>query len=160
MDEIANLDLKTLIANAIGEVFDKMLSLEAGVTAGGPQEGEIEERIVGSVGFAGKVMGRVNIHLSDAFARLIAASMLGIELEEIEDQEEVDDAISEMSNMVAGQLKSHISDSGLSCELSLPSITSGSDFKIDLRGSVRHEKVGFCHEQHRALAEVYVKTSN
>jgi len=160
MGEIDKLDLKTLIANAIGEVFDKMVSLEAGVTAMGPQENEIEDRIVGSIGFGGEVMGRVNIHLSDAFARLIAASMLGIELEDIEEQEEVDDVISELSNMIGGQLKSHISDFGLPCELSLPSITTGSDFQIESRGWVRHEKVGFGHQRHRALAEVYVKPGN
>ncbi|MDY6949952.1 MAG: chemotaxis protein CheX [Thermodesulfobacteriota bacterium] len=159
MDEFAKLDFKPLIANAIGEVFQKMLSLEAGVMAGGPQEGDIEDRIVGSVGFAGKVMGKVNIHLSDAFARVIAASMLGIELEEIEGQEEVDDVVSELSNMIGGQLKTHIAGTGLSCELSLPSITRGSNFEIEAKGWARHEKIGFSHQQHRALAELYIKSS-
>ncbi|MDY6986459.1 MAG: chemotaxis protein CheX [Thermodesulfobacteriota bacterium] len=160
MNEIANLDLKPLMANAIGEVFDKMLSIEAGVCEEGPQQSETEERIVGSVGLAGEVMGRINIHLSDAFARLIAASMLGIEMEEIEGQEEVHDVVGELSNMIGGQLKAHISDCGLVCDLSLPSITTGSDFQIESKGWVKHEKVGFCHEQHSALAEVYVKAGN
>jgi len=160
MNNMNNLDLKPLIGNAIGEVFDKMLSLEAEVSDGGPKEGDIDQRIVGSVGFAGKVVGRINIHLSDGFARLITASMLGIELEEIEDQEEVNDVVCEFSNMIGGQLKAHISDCGLPCELSLPSITSGSDFHIEPKGWVKHEKVGFFYQQHRALAEVYVKPGN
>jgi flagellar motor switch protein FliN len=57
--------------------------------------------------------------------------MLGMEVEEIEGTEEINDVIGELSNIVAGNLKSEFLDQGLTCVISTPSITSGSDFKID-----------------------------
>jgi flagellar motor switch protein FliN/FliY len=57
--------------------------------------------------------------------------MLGIETDEIKSTEEIKDVIGELANIVAGNLKTEFLDAGLTCVISTPSITSGSDFKID-----------------------------
>ena len=143
----------------MNEVFDTMLSMDIELTDGGVQANVDGERVVGSVGFAGKAVGSVNIQVNEAFARSITAAMLGMEEDEIEGDEEVHDVIGELSNMVGGDLKSRLCDEGLNCALSIPSITTGSDFKTEIKGWERHECLVFRHQEQFALVNVYVKTN-
>lgn len=160
MNEIDSLDLKGFVTNAINEVFDTMLSMDVEIFAPDSKLIVDGKRIVGSVAFAGEVMGSIAIQVSDDFARLMTAAMLGMELEEIEGEEEVHDVIGEMSNMIGGDLKSRFCDAGFPCNLSIPSITSGTDFKIESVDGERHECFAFKHEQHTALVEVIIKSGN
>ncbi len=157
MDEINALDLKAFATNATCGVFDTMLSMAIDFCDDQAQSVIEGEKIVGSVSFAGDIMGIVSIHVKDNFARLMTASMLGMALEEIEGQEEIEDVIGELSNMIGGDLKSRFCDSGLPCRLSIPSITSGSDFKIESVGWLRHERYPFRHQGFEAMVEVFVK---
>jgi flagellar motor switch protein FliN/FliY len=86
---------------------------------------------VGSVSYAGEVVGLMSIHVSQDFANLITATMLGIEEDQIENIDEVKDVLGELTNIVSGNLKSDFLDSDLACVISTPSITRGSDFKIE-----------------------------
>ena len=160
MTEIDSLDIKTSVTKAINDVFDKMLSMNVEVLDTETHENIDENKFVGSVSFTGELMGRMSVHVSDAFAHLITASMLGLELDEIEGEGEVYDVIGELSNMIGGNLKSYFCDSGLPCELSVPTITSGSDFNIDSTGWMRSENITFRHQQHTAFVEVHTKQSN
>jgi CheY-specific phosphatase CheX len=157
MAEIETLDLKTFVIDAIKKVFDTMLFLEIEISGTDSEVSLDNDRIVGSVSFAGEVMGNICIHVGDTLARLMTGSMLGMELEEIEGEEEVHDVIGEFSNMIGGDLKSHLSDCGMPCELSVPSITSGTDFKVESIGWSRHERLAFRHKQHIALVELFMK---
>ena len=147
MPDINALDLRGFISGAMNEVFDTMLSMDIELADGGVQANVQGERIVGSVGFAGKAVGSVSIQVNDAFARSITAAMLGMELDEIEGDEDVHDVIGELSNMVGGDLKSRLCDGGLDCELSIPSIITGSDFKTEIKGWERHESLVFRHQE-------------
>ena len=157
MSQIDTLDLETFISNALNEVFNTMLSMEVEPLDKGSKVSMNGKRIVGSVSFVGDVMGSIKIHVDDTFARLMTAAMLGIELEEVKAEEDIHDAIGEFSNMIGGDLKSRLCDSGLPCELSIPTITSGSDFKIEPMGWTRHERFAFCYRDHIALVEVFIK---
>ena len=159
MPDINAVDLRGFISGAMTEVFDTMLSMDIEPTDGDVQANVDGERIVGSVGFAGKAVGSVNIQVNEAFARSITAAMLGMEEDEIEGDEEVHDVIGELSNMVGGDLKSRLCDGGLDCELSIPSITTGSDFKTEIKGWERHECLIFRHQEQFALVDVYMKTN-
>lgn len=152
-----SVDIEKFINNAAIEVFDMMLSMEiepcevndTALVDGG--------RIVGAVSFAGDVTGNVSVQVTQSFGEVITANMLGIDIEEIEDDEEVNDAVGELSNMIGGNLKSRFCDSGFPCELSIPSVTTGSDFKIENLGWTRHEQYAFKHQQYTALVEVCMK---
>ena len=115
------------------------------------------KRIVGSVSFAGNVMGNVSIHVSNAFARIMTAAMLSMDLEDVHGDEETHDVIGEVSNMVGGHLKSRLCDAGLSCDLSIPSVTSGSDFNIESMNWDEHHRLAFHYQQHIMVVEVHVK---
>jgi chemotaxis protein CheX len=157
INEINSLDLKGFAINAVNSVFDMMLSLEVEISDADSQAVVDVNKIVGSVSFAGDVMGSISIQVGGDFAILMTAAMLGMELEEV-DGEEVSDVIGELSNMIGGDLKSRLCDSGFPCQLSIPSVTSGSDFKIESRGWIKHESFTFCHQQHTAMVEVFIKS--
>lgn len=159
MSDINAVDLRGFISGAMTEVFDTMLSMDIEPVDGDVRANVNGERIVGSVGFAGKAVGSVSIQVNEAFARSITAAMLGMEEDEIEGDEEVHDVIGELSNMVGGDLKSRLCDGDLDCELSIPSIITGSDFKTEIKGWERHESLVFRHQEQFALVDVYIKTN-
>ena len=153
--DLAAFDLPTFLRGATQEVFDTMLSME--LSEQDVQAMAEGNRIVGSVSLAGSASGTVNIHVSDAFACQITANMPGMDLDEIDSDEEVHDVIGELSNMIGGDLKSRLCDAGFTCELSIPSITSGKDFNIESKGWAVKERVCFQFEEHLALIEAYIK---
>ena len=160
MTGIDSVDIKTSVTNAVYEIFDKMLSMNVEIFNTESQENTDEKKIVGAVSFTGDVMGWMSIHVTEFFAHLITASMLGMELGEIEGEDEIHDVIGELSNMIGGNLKSLFCDSGFPCQLSVPSITSGRDFKIDPAGWMKSERICFRHQQHVAYVKVHTKPGN
>lgn len=161
MGGIQEVDLKGFVTKAVQGVFKTMLSMPleleeppniTSVTTG--------QHVVGTVGFAGAVMGNVSIFVSRLFAREMTAAMLGMTVDEIGSDEEVHDVIGEVCNMVGGDLKSRLCDSGFTCALSIPSVTFGENFRTESKGWDRHERYGVRKGNHSALMEVYVKAAN
>lgn len=159
MSGINDIDLKGFVAKTLTDVFDTMLSMKIEPMDGCVKGIDGGNQIVGSVGFAGKVMGNVNILVSSDFAHLMTAEMLGMETDEIESEEEVFDVIGELCNMVGGDLKSRLCDSGFTCDLSIPSVTKGNNLTIESRGWDRCECFGFKCRENTALVQVYMKTA-
>ena len=159
MSSIHSLDLKSLISNVVSNVFDTMLSMKVEPMEDKPSGNSNGHHIVGSVGFAGAVLGNLNLHVGQEIACQMTAAMLGMETDEIEGDEEVHDVIGELCNMICGDLKSRLCDVGLSCELSIPSITYGKEFTIESRGWDRSEQFGFRSDDQTALVAVYMKSA-
>jgi CheY-specific phosphatase CheX len=159
MEQLSALDLRAFITKAVNGVFATMLSLEVAFPEMNGQPILEGERVVGSVSFAGKVMGNISIQVDLGFARVMTAAMLGMELDEVTGEDDVNDVIGEMSNMVGGDLKSRLCDNGLHCDLSIPSITIGNSFRIECRDWEKHEQVAFRHEQHAGMVEVCIKNA-
>lgn len=160
MEQINTLELKAYVPNAVMGVFEAMLDMD--VSFLDENEGSSSDgiQIVGSVSFAGKAMGSINLRLGDDFARLITAAMLDMEEDEIEGDEEVHDVVGELSNMIGGDLKSRLCDAGLTCELSIPTITSGKEFQIEPKGWTRHERFVFDYQSQTGVVDVYLKSVN
>lgn len=157
MSEMKAMNLKDFVVKSMSEVFNMMLSMDVEVLEEGMDNQLNGDRIVGSVSFAGRASGNINIHVNHDFAKVMTAEMLGMEPEEIESEEEIHDVIGETSNMVGGNLKSRLCDAGLPCELSIPSITSGGGFKIESKDWLRHEKIFFKNDPHVLAVEVFMK---
>jgi CheY-specific phosphatase CheX len=156
MTSIHDLQLRDLVSNAFTNVFSTMLKMKVELRPEGTAANIPGERVVGSVGFAGKAIGVVYIHVSDGFAQAIASAMLGMTPGEL-GTHEVDDVLGEVSNMVGGNLKSSLCDAGLPCALTIPSITRGGDFHIQSMAGGRHENFAFRHESHEIFVRVDVK---
>lgn len=149
--------LKNVASETAREVFDTMLSMPVEPVDDVPEGFFNGDKIVGSVSFTGEAMGCSRICVNGDFAREMTCAMLGMEPEEIEGDEEVYDVIGEVSNMIGGGVKSHLCDMGFPCELSIPNITSGGNFKIETREWSWHERCCFRYLDYIAMVEIFIK---
>jgi flagellar motor switch protein FliN/FliY len=157
--KINALDINAQICEAVIDVFDTMLSLKLEPVDAVTAESLEGIRNAGSVSFAGDATGMVSIHAGDSFSREMAAAMLGMEVEGIEGDEEIRDMLAEMGNIVAGNLTSAFTDAGLMCALSTPSVTSGTDFKIEALNLETYERFAFRCGENIIFVEMGAKVS-
>ncbi len=157
MSEIKNFDIRTQIIESLTETFDTMLSMPVQLCETDPDDSTGVSRMVGTVNFAGSVVGMVNIQVTTEMARLMSAGMLDMAPEQIEGDEEIKDLISEITNIIGGSLKSSLNDAGHPCVISTPAITYGSDFTIKSLNMARFEHLVFQYETHFILVEVGLK---
>ena len=157
MEKIHITAVEKTIANTIIETFETMLSLDLAKVGTPTDPGLNERRLVGCVNYAGEVVGIMSVHVSEEFARLMTSAMLGIESSEIESLEEVKDVLGEIANIVSGNLKSDFLDLGLACVISTPSITRGSDFKIEPNKIGPIHSWVFRHQKHELIIEITLK---
>lgn len=157
MVDLKAFDIKTSVTTSVKEVFDTMLSMDVEATTKVTKKSLLGIQLVASVSFIGDVVGSVNIQISNEFSVLVASAMLGMEPDEIEDDEDINDVLREVSNMVGGNLKSDFCDADLPCQLSVPSLTIGSNFKIEPMKFARYERFAFRHEDHFCFVSVCVK---
>ncbi|MDY6792034.1 MAG: chemotaxis protein CheX [Thermodesulfobacteriota bacterium] len=154
------INVKDKITGSVTDIFKTMLSMDVKRAETVSKESVEGIRNVGSVNFAGDITGIINFQVSDEFARLMTASMLGMEITELEGQEEINDFIAEISNIIGGNLKGSYRDIGIICELSTPSITKGNDFKIESLNMTTYERFAFKSNEHDIFVEVGIKTSD
>ena len=158
MADIDVFDIKGRIVESVTELFDTMLDMEISLADDGAEQGEAGGNLIaGMLSFTGDVVGNFRVTVSQVFARIMTAEMLGMEINEIEGEDEIKDVILEACNIVGGNLKSGFNDGGLSCIISAPSITMGSSFDINTLNMARYEKHVFHHQEHFFLVEVCVK---
>ncbi|MBC8096981.1 MAG: chemotaxis protein CheX [Akkermansiaceae bacterium] len=139
------------------EVFETMLATKATLVENAPSP-HFTGRVSGSVGFAGEtVNGAVYLHLSTEFSKRASAAMLGLPVEEITNEAEINDVVGEVANMVAGGLKSWLCDAGASCAMSTPAIIRGTAFAIEPMPNVKHSRQVFDCGGDRVVVEVHVK---
>ena len=159
--KLAALDYKTRLSEAAADVFDTMLSLQLKPSEAAGDTGVTGARaVVASVCFAGDATGIVSVHMPEEFARILTATMLGMEPEELEGIDEIRDLMGELSNIIGGNLKSALTDAGLRCALSAPSFTTGSDFKIESLNLERYERFAFACEGRNVFVEMGIKISD
>jgi flagellar motor switch protein FliN len=142
-DKINSVDIPTTVINSVIDVFFTMLSMEVVSIAQVPPGFREDKRTVGTVSFAGDVQGLFNIQVNEDFSRTMTAAMLGIQENEVGGEEEMFDVLRELSNIIGGNLKSAFVDAGLSCVLSTPAITNGSDFRVESLNPIKTQRFLF-----------------
>ncbi len=155
-------DMDDLVRAAINEVFDTMLNLKIEAEPPGTELLNGEAHIASSVGFIGKLTGIVYIYSSASFARTVTATLVGLEEAEIDGEEMVNDAMGEVANMIVGNVKSRLSDRGMPCVLTIPSIVRGSHFTIEAVSSTERRVVSFkCLKANQQIViEILIKSEN
>ncbi len=158
MADIGVYDIKGRVVESVTELFDTMLDMEIGLVEEGavPTGGE-SGQIAGMLSFVGDVVGNFRVQVSELFGRMMVAGMLGMDLEDVEGEEQIKDVILEVCNIIGGNLKSGFNDGGLSCIISAPSIATGRNFDIKTLNMARYEKHVFQHQEHFFSVEVCVK---
>ncbi len=149
-------EIREFAETALQSVFETMLSIELAPIPAATLEKKAEDQIVSSVGFNGIVIGSVSLHTHLPFARLLTSRMLGIPDAEIEG-EMINDALGELSNMVAGYVKSRLCDRGCACVLTIPSIVRGADLHVQTPPQVISRVLGFQFESYQLRVSVFVK---
>ena len=159
MADIDVYDIRGRIVESVTDLFDTMLDMEISLADEDAKEREIDGNLIaGMLSFTGDVVGNFRVQVSEVFAQIMTAEMLGMEVDEIEGEDELKDVILEACNIVGGNLKSGFNDSGLSCIISAPSIAMGSSFDIETLNMARYEKYVFTCREQVFLVEVCVKT--
>ena len=111
-----------IIRSATIEVFQMMLGTELTPGAAFVDEKPFHQSdVMGLIGLGGAIKGYVTLHCSVDQGKAFTARLLGMQPEEVETHDEIRDAIGELVNMVAGSVKTALSDVG-SVEISLPSV--------------------------------------
>jgi chemotaxis protein CheX len=82
------------------------------------------------IGLAGTYNGLVSLHMPSNLAMRATSCMTGMEVTELND--DVNDAMGEIANMIAGSFKQHLSKSGLDVHISTPSVVYGMEYIISL----------------------------
>jgi chemotaxis protein CheX len=119
-------DLEELLASAVTELFSTMLGMKMLPAPLESGFGNGKTHIAGAVGFVGRLSGVVYVFTTVSFARRITATFPGMEEAEVKEDEMINDAMGEMANMLIGHMKSRISDRGMPCMLTIPSVVRGS----------------------------------
>ena len=116
------------IIDATTEVFSTMLmvDLEVGETVEG-KDGDIPANITSMIGLGKDIRGMLAVHCPAVVAKDITGSFLGMEVTEL--NEDVKDAIGEIANMVAGNMKVAFGEDGKNIEIAIPTTIIGDSFR-------------------------------
>lgn len=152
--------VQEFLVRHLSDVFSTMLSMPA-VPLAEPPQSDTKERVSGSVGFGGEtVTGLVYLHLPAPFAARVTRAMLGLPEEEPPGDGDVNDVVGEVTNMLAGGLKSYLCDAGAACALSTPAIIRGTSFHISACEGVARIQLGFASDPYQGLVEIHIKFSS
>ncbi|BCS54184.1 chemotaxis protein CheX [Geobacter sp. SVR] len=86
--------------------------------------------VTAMVGLAGAYNGMVSLHATHSLAMSFTSRMLGMEVTEI--GPDVNDALGEIANMLAGSFKQHLTRAGNDVRLSTPSVVNGKEYVISV----------------------------
>ncbi len=150
-------DMEQLIGLSVREVFGTMLNFAVEPLAPNTELVNGEAHVASAVGFIGRLTGVVYLYCTASFARRITSGLLGLAENEIDSDEMVNDAMGELGNMVVGHLKSRLSDRGIPCVLTIPSIVRGSHFSIEPVSTTERRVFGFRCDTSQLILEVLIK---
>jgi CheY-specific phosphatase CheX len=148
------LAMGTPLSLALIKTFQTMLSLKLESVDTHQLDSLTGLHMRGSIGFAGKVNGHVFLRMSSATARAIAAGILGLKTEELNDNDEIRDAAGELLNIMTGNFKSNLCDAGLDCKLRPPKVGMTEDFSTPVEPGGGLERLAFCAGKIQIFVEV------
>ena len=140
-----------LAANLLNDVFSTMLGSEAWPEQE-PEE-DVSYPVMGAVFFAGAWKGAVQLELESALAYRVTAHLMSAPVPERVDSD-VCDAIGEVVNMIAGNLKSTLPGDAA---MSMPVVVAGTDFDLSVIGANQSTKMAFSTPNGRLLV-TFVQT--
>ena len=122
-------DLLSIINKNVPEVFQTMAGLTVTPRSGDvdPQRPATLNGVTGSVSLSGKASGIVYTAYSPNLAKKVTVKVLG---GECPTEEEISDVVGEFTNMITGNLKSHLCDAGFPCQLSIPTVMRGVEISV------------------------------
>lgn len=117
------------IVSSTNEVFTTMIPME--IKSDGSfyqKEDMIATDVISLVSFTGEHSGIIAVFCSKEIALKITSNMLGIEVSGID--QDVKDAMGELTNMIAGTVKNKVFETLGAMHLSVPIVIAGADLSI------------------------------
>jgi chemotaxis protein CheX len=133
------MNLKEIILKSLTEstlqVFSTMLGVDIACSEAAPETGvpEANEGVVSFIGVAGSWAGTGSVSCSPALACRICAAMLMCEAPAV--NEDVLDAVAELTNMIIGSVKTELELTLGPLGLSIPTVVYGRNFKTKSAGT-------------------------
>ncbi|HYE88391.1 MAG TPA: chemotaxis protein CheX [Vicinamibacterales bacterium] len=159
MTQVNDPVLSHLLASS-REVLEAMVGRS--VTFSLPIEGEAlrpRSNVVGTSAFTGSIGGGlVAFYTTLETAKVLTATMLGIRETPVDD--EVIDAIGEITNMIAGTLRTKMAADGDLWAVSIPTVTVGSDFYTKCVRDVRRVLCPLKIDEHELFIELIVASQS
>lgn len=121
-------DMGGCIVKATTDVFKTMMNMK--VVPGEVSVEKAQSRkaeVIGSIGVAGFLSGSISIFLSHAMAMQASANMLMMEDPCEVSEEDMVDAIGELTNMIGGNIKNELFEKTALFDISVPSVYVGQD---------------------------------
>ncbi|HEX7653865.1 MAG TPA: chemotaxis protein CheX [Verrucomicrobiae bacterium] len=137
------LAMGTPLSLALQKAFQTMLGMKLEKFPAHQLVGVNGEHMRGSIGFAGKVVGHVYLRMSLQSSRTVAAQIFGCKPEEMNNTDEIRDAIGELLNIMTGNFKSNLCDSGLLCKLEPPKVGVTDDYSTPIEPGGGIERIAF-----------------
>jgi chemotaxis protein CheX len=131
-------DIGSEIVKGTQDVFSTMLMVELeseDIIA--TNRDQIQSNLTSMIGLGGGIRGVLAIHCPATVAKAITSGFLGMEVEELDD--DVKDAIGEIANMVAGNLKVAFATIDVKIELAIPTTIVGESFNVC--GATRAQRI-------------------
>jgi len=131
------------VTSATGDVFSTMLGLEMEWKASHLEEADlsVDDGVLAFVGMAGPWTGAGAVTCSARFACKICAQLLGTDADSV--NEEVLDALGEVTNMIIGGFKTLIEQHTGVLGLSIPTVVYGHNFTSRSTGRIEWVVVPF-----------------
>jgi len=108
--------------------------------------------VTGLIGFTGTTTGTMSVTMSKGAILKIVNSMLFESYTEIDD--DIADAVGELTNMIAGQARNTLSEHGMSLQASTPSVVVGKGHTLDHIASAPILAIPFSTEDGNFVVEV------
>ncbi len=122
MSAAGELDIQGVIAAALAEFFERILSMKVELDEGDLLAVQEGEGFIAVVEVTGGLAGRLEIKVGSEFAVLMAASMLGGNIEDVDAEYEVPDLLGEMADFLGRKLKEICSREGVDCDVAATQI--------------------------------------
>lgn len=111
-----------LLTQSVTDTFETMVSIKLEVDDGSMLPPAHGGQLMASVKFSGRATGEVTLAFSPYLGLLIAARLLGGNIEDKYPPEVINDAVGEIVNIITGNLQSRLSDAGLPSQVALPEV--------------------------------------
>ena len=125
---MAILDVVDELVLGTKDVFSTMLMMDLEAVESSDRPEDIIANVSGMIGLGGDLRGMLSVHCPAEAAKEITGALIGMEVAELDD--DVKDAIGEIANMVAGNIKISFDRAGIAVELAIPSSIIGKSFRI------------------------------
>ena len=137
------LAMGTPLSLALQKAFHTMLGLQLEKFPALQLIGMNGEHMRGCIGFAGKVTGHVYLRMTLPSARTVAAGILGCAPADMNDPEQIRDAVGELLNIMTGNFKSNLCDAGLAGRLEPPQVGITDDYTTPTEPGGTIERIAF-----------------